>query len=165
MRRLLAAVALVAFAAPISAQVARPSFVGTWTMDSARSQSEGSPLPAAIVWTIAQRGDTLVWDREIISEPGSPKLVSKVTVGLNGKPWPNKAPQGDGTTRDAAYTISWEGATMVVTITSEIEGTPIEQVDRLTKSADGATLTVMRDLTVGGEAYAKATMLFTKPRS
>ncbi len=162
MRRLLVALALLAFAAPISAQAGKPSFVGTWMMDSARSQSEGSPLPAAIVWTIAQRGDTLIWDREIINEAGSAKLVSKVTVGMDGKPWPNKAPQADGTSRDAAYALSWEGATMVVTITSEIEGTPIVQIDRLTKSADGATLTVMRDLTVDGEPYAKATMVFAK---
>lgn len=161
MRILLSALAVLAFAAPISAQSAKPSFVGTWTMDSARSQSEGSPLPAAITWTIAQRGDTLIWDREIVNEAGGTKLVSKVTVGMNGKAWPNKAPQADGTSRDAAYTITWEGATMVVTITSEIQGLAIIQIDRLTKGADG-NLTVERGLSADGEDVAKATMVFAK---
>ena len=162
MRRVLAAFALVAVAAPLSAQAARPSFVGTWSMDAARSESEGSPLPAVITWTVAQHGDTLVWDREIINEAGGAKLLSKVTVGLDGKPWPNKAPQADGSSRDAVYAITWDGATMVVTITSEIEGMAITQVDRMAKAADGTTLTVTRDLTVDGEPYAKAVMVFAK---
>lgn len=165
MRRLLVALALLAFAAPMSAQAAKPSFVGSWTMDASRSVSEGTALPAAINWTIAQHGDTLVWDREIVNEAGGQKLVSKVTVALDGKTWPNKAPQADGSTRDAAYTITWEGATMVVTITSVIEETPIAQIDRMTKGADGTTFTVVRTLMVDGEEAAKATMVFTRPRS
>lgn len=162
MRRLLIAVALMAFAAPVSAQVAKPSFVGTWAMDAARSESEGSPLPTAIIWTIAQRGDTLVWGRETTYEAGSAALSSKVTVGMDGKPWLNKVAQPDGTTREANYAITWEGATMVVTITSEIQGMAIIQIDRLAKSADGATLTVSRTLSADGEEVAKATMVFAK---
>ena len=83
-------------------------------------------------------------------------------MGLDGKPWPNKAPQADGTSRDAAYAITWEGATMVVTITSEIQEMAIIQVDRLTKGADGATLSVARTLSADGEEVAKATMVFAK---
>lgn len=162
MRRLLVAVALIAFAAPVSAQVAKPSFVGTWTMDAARSESEGSALPSAVIWTIAQRGDTLVWGRETTYEAGSAALSSKVTVGMDGKQWLNKAPQPDGTTREANYAISWEGATMVVTITSEIQEMAIIQVDRLTKGADGTTLSVARTLSADGEEVAKATMVFAK---
>jgi|CXWL01.1.fsa_nt_gi hypothetical protein len=165
MRRLLAALALVAFAAPLSAQAAKPSFVGTWTMDAARSESDGSALPAAITWTIAQHGDTLVWGRETTYEAGSAALASKVSVGTDGRPWPNKVPQPDGTTREASYALTWDGPTMVVTITSEIEGNAILQVDRLTKSADGATLSVARTLSVDGEEVAKATMVFIKPKS
>jgi hypothetical protein len=162
MRRLLIAVALMAFASPVSAQVAKPSFVGTWAMDAARSESEGSELPTAIIWTIAQRGDTLVWGRETTYEAGSAALSSKVTVGMDGKQWLNKVAQPDGTTREANYAITWEGATMVVTINSEIQGMAIIQIDRLAKNADGTSLTVSRTLSADGEEVAKATMVFAK---
>ncbi len=162
MRRLLAAVAIVAFVTPISAQAAKPSLVGTWVFDVAKSESGEMPLPAAITWTFVQHGDTLVMDRDVTNEAGGAKLLSKVTVGLDGKPWKNSIPQPDGSAREVHYAISYEATTLLMTITSEIEGTPIVQTDRYTKSADGMTLTVARQLTADGEVVATATMVFAK---
>ena len=120
------------------------------------------PLPAALVWTFTQHGDTLVMDRELTNDAGGPTLASRVTAGNDGKPWKNTIPQPDGSSREVHYTVSYEAATLIMTITSMVESTPVTQTDRFTKSADGMTLTVARELAADGEVVANATMVFAK---
>jgi hypothetical protein len=157
-RSLSAIVALSAVVAlSAAAQGPRPDLSGTWILDPIRSVASDF-LPAAATYTIVQHGDTLTMDRQTTTSAGD---VSVHTVeGTDGKVWKNTATVA-GQTVEMSTTGEWSHDTLVDHSNGSLQGTDFSEDNRLSLSADKATLTMLRTLHVGGQDIP-LTMVFSK---
>jgi hypothetical protein len=130
----------------------RPDFSGTWVLDTARSIRDGS-LPG-LTLTVVRSGDTLSVRSEGVNAGGS--FSTRMRYGFDGKPLANTL---SGVT--LASTLSWDGATMIVTSSGDANGNKIVIDDRWSLDADGQTLTRHSSFSVNGQRRSE-TLVFTK---
>ena len=147
---------LASLAAPLAAQ-SRPDFSGKWIMDL--KTSTGDMLPQSATLLLTQTATTLTFDNTINSQMGEQK--TKTTVNLDTMPAKNTVAV-PGMSLDLTETTGWEGSTLVVTTRADIQGQPLEQIDRLTLDADGKVLRIKRNFSFGPQS-GSAMMVLNKP--
>ena len=136
--------ALLAFTLALSTTAAQgtqgthPDFSGRWTLDGAASDYGPFPAPQRRTDVIEHRDATLKVARTEISDAGQERS-SQWTCTTDRVACTNSMRGMD--TRSA---IHWEGSTLVVETNTKFEGNDASVVDRWTLSADGRTLTILR---------------------
>ena len=154
----LAAVVVTAAAASHHAALAHPDFSGTWVLDTARTPA--SPYrPSSLTETDTQHGDTLRITRSTTTPQGD--VQSTLTVGLDGKPWPNTV-NGGAVQASMSTVATWADSTLVLTSTIDIQGQEVHQVERWTLSADHDTLTRVSDVDAMGQQLSLTLVLVRK---
>jgi hypothetical protein len=143
----------ISFAAAQSAP-AHPDFSGTWILDLSRSDSS-TFNPKSATWTVVQRGDSIVLDRE------TPAIKMHAVYALNGAPRKNTL-RLIGVEAEATSIVSWTGATMVIRTTSHPTDTDLVQTDSWTLSADGKELRMKREVGSPGSSRESPKWVFVR---
>ena len=126
---------------------ARPNFTGTWVMDVAKSDLGETPAATSHVLTIVHKEPNITLDREVDGRKDSaPFRTDGVETTFTS------ACCGDVKTSGL-----WEGTTLKRRVSNQA----ITQNDTWTLSADGKTLTIVRDVDQEGGAF-KVKMVFNK---
>lgn len=150
---LLSACASLASAAPLVAQsTGHPDFSGKWSLDV--SKLEGPMAQAGITsatMTITQDAKVMKQDQSMSSAMGSSSV--SVSYNLDGTESKNTMSQGPMSMEMTSKT-SWDGATLVISTKSEIQGSPYERTDRYSLDASGKVLTIDSNVSVMGQTMA-----------
>ena len=126
---------------------AKPNFTGTWVMDVAKSDLGGSPPAKSHVLTIVHKEPNITLDREIDGRKDSaPFRTDGVETTFTSS-----------CCGDVKTSGVWDGTTLK----RRVSNPAITQNDTWTLSADGKTLTIVRDVDQEGGAF-KVTMVFAK---
>ena len=132
-----------------------PDFSGTWVLDASKSDSS-SFTPRSATWTVVQRGDSIVLDRE---SPGAGK--QHAVYALDGSPRTfTLRLVGSGT--DAVSTVTWTAAGMMVHTTSHPGDADLVQLDTWMLSADGQELRIKREAAYSGRVMGSPTLVFVR---
>jgi hypothetical protein len=165
MKRVLLLALVAALAVPYSAFAqAKPNFAGTWTLDAAKSDPApagrggaggGAGGPGGGAGGGGGRGG------------GGPVTITQtatdITIGMNtykldGTPVDIQG-RGGATSKAKA---TWDGANLVITTTTDVQGASIEQKAVRSLSADGKEMTVVTTTTGGPAAGAPRKQVYTK---
>jgi hypothetical protein len=153
------AVALVILAMPLQAQ-SHPDLSGTWVLDPAKTTVDGQiPAPAAASYTITVHGDTMTVDQQTTTEVG-PVAMKKIWAA-DGKAWSNVMTYA-GNDLQLSSVLSWKENVLNVQTSTDVQGTPVQQVETWTPSSDGKMLTIVITTNVDGAYYAAMTLVFNK---
>jgi hypothetical protein len=140
MRRIASlAFALAAVASPLAAQGTHPDFTGKWVLDPASAQ--GPMVPTSMTINVVQNTKTTTMGDQKANQ----------TVNLDGTPSKNTI-AAPGMDLELTSTSAWDGSTLVITTKADIQGQPLEQVDRWTLDADGKTLSMTRSASIAGQS-------------
>src|SRR6185503_21377973 len=139
MKRVLLTAMMAALVIPFPARAqGKPDFSGTWTLDTAKSdpppQGRGGGGGAATL-TIKQTGTELAVTSEGRQGPQT------MTYKLDGSPSSNEV-MGRGGAQTVKSTAKWEGATLVIETTRDIQGMSITTKEVRSLSADGKVMTI-----------------------
>jgi hypothetical protein len=134
-----------------------PDFTGVWVMDTAKTPP-GGMMPAAMTYTIEQRGDTIKIKRDTKSKRGD--FISSMVYGMDGQPWKNSTIQA-GTQVDVSSILTWEGSTLVITSTLNAGGQVMHQVEKWSLDASGKDLLADRSVEAMGQQFSMK-LVFTK---
>jgi hypothetical protein len=158
-RRLLLA-ALVILPGALAAQARHADLAGTWILDASKSTVDGPIPPAtAATYVVGQHGDTITVSAKLTDANGETTLDR--TVATDGYRW-NNSMTYQGTRMALSSEAKWDGAVLTVQTTSDFNGTPVQQTETWTLSADGKTLTTATTTNVGGAYYASNSLVFTR---
>ena len=154
MKRVLMAVALVALVIPFTAHAqAKPDFSGTWTLDAAKSD----PAPAGRGGGGGGRGGGAAGP-VTIKQTATDITIGMATYKLDG----SEVTITGGRGGDAKAKAMWDGATLVVTTTRDIQGTTITMKDVRSLSADGKEMTVVSTTAGMPQGGGSRKTVFTK---
>jgi len=142
------AFAFASLASPLAAQ-SHPDFSGKWVLDT--KASEGPMMPTAMTIVVAQDAKTLKIDNT--SSMGEQKTTSSLTYNLDGSQAKNTL-TNMGQSLDLMSTSKWDGETLVVSTTADIQGRPLTQTDHWSLAPDKKTLLLTRDVAVAGQTMA-----------
>jgi hypothetical protein len=135
---------LIGFAPAITGQSHR-DFSGTWTMDSARSESAHQEPPVASSTLVISVTDTDLTMETTRSEGGNPTAFhEKLNVRLDGSETNGTGDGGAPVTAKAR----WDGAKLVVETVRDIHGSTVTTLYVYGLSGDGSNMTVDKTLTV-----------------
>ncbi len=155
MRRI--ALLLLAAASPLLAQTpapavsAKPDFSGKWTLDVAQSTSDAmAPSSASI--TVTQTDKTMKLDQSTVTQMGTQNVT--LTYNLDGTPAKNNVTV-NGMSLELTNTAVWDGDVLVVTTSVPVQGQTYTTVDRWTRDASGKTVTVMSEVSFGGQTVTR----------
>lgn len=154
-------IALLAFAAPLTAQTAaHPNFSGTWVLDASKTLVSGQmPAPATATYLVVQRGDSISADMTQGSEMG--EMTVKKVYGVDGKEWQNSLDY-QGTAMTLSSVLKWTGTVLSIHTNSNFQGTPVEQNETWTLGEGGKTFSQRVTTMVNGEEWAATTLVFNK---
>lgn len=156
-RRIVGVIApTILFLSPAAAQ--HPDFSGTWTLDTLHST--GTDLPSASTYIIAAHGDTLVMDRRTQSAAGV-ENIAHVVVTTDGAPSRNEITLG-GQPVALTSTASWAHDTLVINSTGVLPPGPFDQSDRWVLSADRASFSYVRVVSLAGQVMGSQTLVFDR---
>lgn len=136
MKRVLSVIALAALVIPFTVRAqARPDFSGTWTLDAAKSD----PAPAGRGGGGGgRRGGGGAAGPITIKQTAADITIGMNTYKLDGSDTTITGGRGG----DAHAKATWNGATLVITTTRDIQGSTITMKDVRSLSADGKEMTV-----------------------
>ncbi|HEY4321511.1 MAG TPA: hypothetical protein VGM77_10070 [Gemmatimonadales bacterium] len=155
-----AVAALCTLALPLAGQATHPDFTGTWVLDATKSVADGpmaAPTSGTVV--IAMHGDSITMDQHSVSDMG--ETNSKKLYATDGYQWKNTLDY-QGTPLALSSMASWKDKVLNIQTTTDFQGTPVDQAERWTLSADGKTLTQVIDTGSNGQSYGSMTMVFNK---
>src|SRR5436305_12021466 len=157
---LLTAAAALTIAMPaLDAQApsAHPDFSGTWLMDTTRT-AKTDPSIISLTLRVNEHGDTMTVVSEFTTPAGS--TTTNATYGFDGRPWKNVVVQrGIETIRSSV--VTWEGKTLVIKTTFELQGQTLAETERWTLDATGKTMTKERVAEYAGRAIPQ-TVVFVR---
>jgi hypothetical protein len=135
---MLAAVAVLAVAGPVSAQ--SPDFSGTWVLNLAESNFGGMPAPSSLTQVITQDASSVKAAVKQTSDFG--EMAFDFTFTTDGKENVN-----DAGGMQVKSTAKWDGPALVLDSTMDIQGSPMTMNDRWSLSPDGKRMTIDRKVT------------------
>lgn len=138
---LLAALISVISTSPAPAQVAKPNFAGTWSLDVAKSDFGPMPAPESIVHVIEHNEPNIKITTTQKSQAGETTNTRMLTT--DGKETTSKIKMA-GAEQDVKTTAKWDGKTLALVATFDAEGATIALRDTWTLSDDGKVLTIVR---------------------
>jgi len=158
MKRVLLTALVAAMVIPFPARAqGKPDFSGTWTLDTAKSdpppQGRGGGGGGATL-TIKQTGTELAVTSEGRQGPQT------MTYKLDGSPSSNEV-MGRGGAQTVKSTAKWEGATLAIETTRDIQGMSITTKEVRSLSADGKVMTI-ESATQTPQGEMKRKVVYTK---
>jgi hypothetical protein len=134
MFRLLTCAFLLTTAA-VSAYADKPNFSGDWTLNADKSNLGPMPPPQSMTRKIDHHDPAITMTQATVGGPqGDQTLTLKATT--DGKETTNEMM---GT--PAKTVANWEGDTLVINLSVDLQGTEIKLVEKWSLGADGKTLT------------------------
>jgi hypothetical protein len=144
----------------LGAQATHPDLVGTWILDASKSTVDGPiPAPTAATYVVGQHGDTITLSAKQTDANGEVALDR--IVATDGYRW-NNTMVYQGTRMALSSEAKWNGAVLSIQTTSDFNGTPVQQSETWTLSADGKTLTTATTTNINGTYYASTSLVFMK---
>lgn len=139
------------------AQSPQPHFSGSWSLDVEKS-TQGPAVPSALKMDIKLNGSVLEVHRVATTPNGDSEASFKYKT--DGTPSTNQVKQGP-MQFDARSIVAWKGE--LLAFDTKIVAGEQEVVQRETwaLSPDGATLTIKRSMTVGGQEV-EATLVLNR---
>ena len=145
-------------AAPLAAQ--HPEFSGVWIVDPDKSSATGSMnAPTSGGWIVVHHGDSLTVDTH--GSSGGTDYEAHRFFLVDGKAWSNALNYG-GYDMQLSSVLGWKEKVLQIHTTSDYQGTPVEQNETWTLSADGKVLTQTLQTLVNGAEYAAMTVVLNK---
>ena len=168
MKRVFLMALIAALAMPYAAFAqAKPNFAGTWTLDAAKSDPPpargggGGGAPGGGGGG-GGRGAGGGGGRGGGGPVTITQTAADITIGMNTYKFDQTvdiAGRGGATSKAKA---AWEGNTLVITTTTDMGGTAIEQKQERSLSADGKEMTVVTTVSGGPAAGAPRKQVYTK---
>ncbi len=115
---------------------AKPNFSGKWQINLPKSDYGRIPPPQTLVRTVKQ-SDPNMSVSTTQSRQGKESTIS-FTYTTDGKESVSQTPTGD-----VRIVAKWEGDSLVVESTRDVQGNEVKQIDRWTMSEDGKSMTVV----------------------
>ena len=134
---------LVAAAASVSAQGAKPNFSGTWNLDLPKSDFGPSPPPESIVLVVAHKEPAVKVSSTQKTAEGT--VLNERNLTTDGKPNPNKIKTADGE-QAVTSTSKWVANKLVTSYQIQMQGMALDLTDTWELSADSKVLTIVRDV-------------------
>jgi hypothetical protein len=157
MKRVLLVALISALAVPYSAFAqAKPSFAGTWTLDAAKSDAPPARGGGGGGGGGGRGGGG--GGPVTITQTATDITIGMTTYKLDGS---SVDVQGRGGATSKAKAM-WDGMNLVITTTSDFQGTAIEQKAVRSLSADGKEMTVVTTTAGGPQAGAPRKQVYTK---
>lgn len=152
MRRIAALLMLVVapLAAPLAAQTVHPDFSGKWTLDPAQSGAGADGVSATVV--VTQTEKSLKVDQTISSAMGNQQ--NSLTYAIDGTPSKNTV-SAQGMNLELNSTTAWDGSTLVITTTADVQGNSIKTVDHWSLDSTGKVLTLSTDISMGPQSMSR----------
>jgi hypothetical protein len=149
---LLGAVLGVAPGASVAQHV--PNLSGTWVLQADKSDFGPLPAPTSRTDVVDHQEPKLNIKRTTVQN--GTEVVGNLVFVIDGKEYKNMmGPQ------ELASTLKWDGAVLVVTTGTSMQGADVTLVDRYSLSADGKTLTQDRTISVQGQTLTQK-LVFAK---
>jgi hypothetical protein len=147
------ALVLASFASPLAAQ-SHPDFSGKWVLDT--KASEGPMMPQAMTVVVTQDAKTLKVENTQTMAMGDQKMDQKstLTYNLDGSVAKNTINPMAGTALEVASTTAWNVDTLVITTKVNLPSGEMTQVDHWSKTPDGKSVTLIRDVSLGGQSVS-----------
>ena len=139
-----------------ASSAAKPNLSGTWVLDTSKSDFGQMPAPDSRTDTIDHQEPSL---KITVNQTGGPMGATTFTLNLvtDGKQVATSTIFGN----EAKSTAHWDGNSLVVNTQVSVQGSAATLVSKYSLSADGNTLSVMRNMSGPmGEAHQK--LVFTK---
>lgn len=135
---------------------AKPNLSGTWLLDTSKSEFGQMPAPESRTDTIDDKEPSI---KITVNQTGGPMGATTFTLDLvtDGKQVATSTVFGN----EAKSTAHWEGSSLVVNTQLTVQGNAATIVGKYNLSADGNTLTVMRDIS-GPMGQAQQKLVFMK---
>src|SRR3569833_1254933 len=151
MRRF-AALLMMVVAPVVAPQAAQhPDLSGKWTFDAAQSGAELAQVTGSI--TVTQSTSTIKLEQNLSSPQTGPQSAT-LTIPLDGSQGHNTV-SGGGMSLDLASTAAWEGSTLVVTSTADVQGNALKTVEHWALDESGKVLSLTSDVSIGGQAMSR----------
>lgn len=152
MRRIAALLMLVVapLAAPLAAQAAHPDFSGKWTLDPVQSGAGADGVSATV--TVTQSEKALKVEQSVVSPAG--KQDATLNYMLDGSPSKNTV-SAQGMNVELSSTTAWDGATLVITTSADVQGATVKTVDHWSLDATGKVLTLSTDISFGPQSMSR----------
>ena len=118
----------------------KPNFSGEWTLVIEKSDFGPTPPPTSLQRTVTHADPSLKY--VTVQRTAAGETKTETTFTTDGKPQKNTV-QGN----PMVTTGKWDGATIVLSSTMEVQGMKASMEERLALSEGGKTLTVTRSFT------------------
>ena len=147
MRKILSILAIcAAVASPLAAQ-AHPDFSGKWSLDP-KSLPAGVPAGFTMVATVKQ--DEKTFNVDVVANTPMGEQKRSTVVNLDGTPTKNTMTTPGGSV-ELSSTATWEGPTLAVTTSGDIQGNAMVLSDKWSLGADKKTLELESTVSAGGQ--------------
>ena len=135
--------------------LAAPNFSGEWKLDLSRSQYGPIPAPLAVTRKVTQQGSSLSWST--YQKSAQREVTTELKYTTDGKECINKMTNGD-----AKGTAKWQGDSLVIESSQQVQGAEIKSRETWAVSADGKTLTILTHLTLPQQGEFDVKQVFEK---
>lgn len=151
MRRFAATALALALAAPLSAQTKHTDFSGKWTLDMTQTPA-GPMTPSAATATVTQTDTSLKLEQSATTQMGTQSQTFKYALNSTTSKNTIDTPNGP---LELQSTIAWDGAVLVITTQTEVQGNVFKTVDHWALDAAGKVLTITSDISFGPQAMSR----------
>ena len=134
---------------------AAPNFSGEWKLDLSRSQYGAVPAPLAVTRKITEQGASLSWST--YQKSAQREATTELKYTTDGKECINKVTNGE-----AKGAAKWQGDTLVIESSQQVQGAELKSRETWTLSADGKTLTVLTHLSLPQQGEFDVRQVFAK---
>ena len=160
MRKILGTICLLFSAGLVAgAQGAKPNFSGTWHIDLAKSNFGPAPPPESMVLVVEHKEPGIKIKSTQKSTMG--EMVNDRSLTTDGKPNVNTIRTYEGD-QIVTSTSKWDAGKFVTSYQYEVQGMKADVVDTWELSANGAVLTIKRDITAGADTFTIQTVFNKK---
>ena len=133
----------------------KPNFSGEWTLVIDKSDFGPTPPPTSMQRTVTHADPSLKY--VTVQQTAAGETKAETTFSTDGKPQKNSV-QGN----QMVTTGKWDGDTIVLSSTMEIQGVSVSMEERLALSEGGRTLTVTRSFTTADGPFTVKFVLVKK---
>lgn len=142
-------------AAPAAARAQQvPNLSGTWVLQADKSDFGPIPGPTSRTDVIDHQEPKLNIKRTTVQN--GTEVVGNLVFGIDGKEYKNTMGS-----QELTSTLKWDGAVLVVSTNTSMQGADVALLDRYSLSADGKTLTQDRTISVQGQQLSQK-LVFAK---
>jgi hypothetical protein len=142
MRTIIKSASAIAFFAVAALAADKPNFSGEWSLNIDKSNMGPMPPPTSMTRKVDHSDPALTFTEAIVGSPQG-DVTTTVKVTTDGKETTNQM-MGN----PAKTTASWDGSTLVISMSMDFQGTEIKLIDKWQLADDGKTLNDNRHVVI-----------------